>query len=62
MMPEDLVGSAISAGSLIEIAPGHHLDVPLYWHRWRLASPALEAVTQAVRTAAKVSLHPIPGA
>ena len=29
------------------------LDVPLYWHRWRLESPALEKLTTAVQTAAQ---------
>lgn len=62
MMPEDLVRSASASGALVEIAPGHYLDVPLYWHRWRLASPALEAVTQAVRAAAKASLRQVPAA
>lgn len=57
MMPEDLVRAARDSGALVEIAPGHHLDVPLYWHRWRLASPALDAVTQAVRTTAQASLR-----
>ncbi len=53
MMPELHVSRALSAGELVEIAPGHHLDVPLYWHRWRLASPALDALSAAVRSAGK---------
>ena len=32
------------------------LDVPLYWHRWRLESPALEKLTTAVQTAAQTLL------
>ena len=30
----------------------HHLDVPLYWQCWKLTSPTLTAVTEAVRSAA----------
>jgi len=29
-----------------------HLDVPLYWQRWKLDSPIVEKVTDAVRLAA----------
>jgi LysR family transcriptional regulator (chromosome initiation inhibitor) len=42
----------LEAGRLVEIRPGRHLDVPLHWQCWRLSSPALDALTAAVRTAA----------
>ncbi|BEL11442.1 LysR family transcriptional regulator ArgP [Actinoplanes sichuanensis] len=42
----------LDAGRLVEIRPGRHLDIPLYWQCWRLSSPALDALTAAVRTAA----------
>jgi LysR family transcriptional regulator (chromosome initiation inhibitor) len=29
------------------------IDVPLYWQRWRLDSPRLTALTNAVQTAAE---------
>lgn len=35
---------------------GHHLDVPLFWQCWKLDSPMVAAVTDAVRAAA-VSLR-----
>ncbi len=59
MMPEQFVASALKAGELVEIAPGHYLDVPLYWHRWRLDSPALKALSEAVRHAAANALRPV---
>ena len=31
---------------------GHHLDVPLFWQCWKLDSPLVAAVTDAVRAAA----------
>jgi LysR family transcriptional regulator, chromosome initiation inhibitor len=53
MMPEHFVREGMRLGELCEIAPGHPLDVPLYWHRWRLDSPALKALSETViRTAA----------
>lgn len=57
MMPEHFVNDALAAGELAEIAPGHTLDLPLYWHRWRLKSPALDALSAAVRRAAANALR-----
>jgi LysR family transcriptional regulator (chromosome initiation inhibitor) len=57
MMPEHFVNAALAAGELVEIAPGHTLDVPLFWHRWRLNSPALNALSEAVHLAANDSLR-----
>jgi len=59
MMPEQFVSFALDAGELVEIAPGHHLDVPLFWHRWRLNSPALNALSEAVYGAATASLRAV---
>lgn len=56
MVPTQLAGPAIDAGQLVELAPGHGLDVPLYWQRWRLDSPALAALTEAVRATAATTL------
>lgn len=63
MVPEHFARPAIAAGTVREIAPGVHLDVPLYWHRWRLGSQALSILSDAVRTAARTALHPptLPG-
>lgn len=60
MIPEVFMGAALEQRELVEIAPGHCLDVPLYWHRWRLASPVLETLTRAVRKAAAAALRPMP--
>ncbi|WP_246507425.1 LysR family transcriptional regulator ArgP [Actinocrinis puniceicyclus] len=44
-----------SKQALVEIAPDHPVDVPLYWQQWKLGSPALAAVGEAViETAARV--------
>jgi len=57
LMPENLARVDIAAGRLVELAPGHHLDVPLYWQYWRLESAALSALTAAVRAAAAPALR-----
>jgi LysR family transcriptional regulator (chromosome initiation inhibitor) len=41
----------------MELAPGRHLDVPLFWQRWRLDSAVLDAVTKAVHDAAATALR-----
>jgi LysR family transcriptional regulator (chromosome initiation inhibitor) len=56
MVPAQLAGAAIEEGELVEIAPGRGLDVPLYWQRWRLDSPALATLTEAVRATAAAAL------
>lgn len=43
----------IEAGRLVEIVPGRHVDVPLYWQRWRLESPVMVDLTAAVTTEAR---------
>ena len=57
MMPAILSREALKTGALVEIAPGRHLDVPLYWHCWRLESPVLDALSNAVRRAAASALR-----
>nr|MCW2728207.1 Chromosome replication initiation inhibitor protein [Aeromicrobium sp.] len=39
-------------GLLVEVDPGHHVDVVLHWQQWTLQTPALEAVAAAIRGAA----------
>jgi LysR family transcriptional regulator (chromosome initiation inhibitor) len=60
VLPEQQCLAPIASGALVELAPDDPVDVPLYWQRWNLASPLLEAVTDAVRTAARESLRRAP--
>jgi LysR family transcriptional regulator (chromosome initiation inhibitor) len=58
MLPVEQYGSALLTGELVDLAPGRHIDVPLYWHAWRVQSPALERLGHAVVAAARQALLP----
>ena len=57
MVPEQIADDDIAAGRLVELTPGKHLDVPLYWQCWRMESTALTALTTAVRAGAARALR-----
>ncbi|MFI7342999.1 LysR family transcriptional regulator ArgP [Streptomyces sp. NPDC050085] len=48
MVPESQAGPLLRAGRLVALAPDRPVDVPLYWQQWKLDSPALAAVADAV--------------
>ena len=52
MLPQPQAGADLAAGQLALLSPDV-IDVPLYWQRWRLDSPRLAALTNAVQTAAE---------
>jgi LysR family transcriptional regulator (chromosome initiation inhibitor) len=51
MLPELQARADLAAGQLVRVS-GDVLDVPLFWQRWRLDSPRLTTLTDAVREAA----------
>lgn len=53
MYPESLAAPHLEDGSFVRIC-GAHLDVPLFWQCWKLDSPIVGRITEAVRTAAEV--------
>ena len=52
MLPQTQAAADLAAGRLALLSPDV-IDVPLYWQRWRLDSPRLTALTNAVQTAAE---------
>jgi len=44
-------------GDFVELDPEGHIDVTLYWQRWRLRTTALDRTTQAVMQAAAKALR-----
>ncbi|MFJ8074109.1 LysR family transcriptional regulator ArgP [Streptomyces sp. NPDC096176] len=57
MVPEPQAVPLLRSGVLIEFAPGRLMDVPLFWQQWKLDSPALAAVADAVASAAAEALR-----
>lgn len=54
MLPDPMLTDSTD---LVSLAPDHPFDVPLYWQRWRLESPVLDALTAAVRRTAREVLR-----
>jgi LysR family transcriptional regulator, chromosome initiation inhibitor len=51
MFPDSLAEPALRDGSFVRVSDAH-LDVPLYWQCWKLDSPIVKRITDAVRAAA----------
>lgn len=56
LLPEQQCSAELGRGELVELAPEHTIDVPLYWQRWNLDSPLLDAVSSAVLATARERL------
>ncbi|MFD5002724.1 LysR family transcriptional regulator ArgP [Streptomyces mutabilis] len=57
MVPEPQARPLLSGGRLVDFAPDRSVDVPLYWQQWKLDSPALATVAEAVASAAAEALR-----
>ncbi|MES4892126.1 LysR family transcriptional regulator ArgP [Streptomyces sp. NPDC096012] len=57
MVPEAQADPLLDEGRLTLIAPGRSADVRLYWQQWKLDSPALAALADAVTATAAQALH-----
>ncbi|HEV3172826.1 MAG TPA: LysR family transcriptional regulator ArgP [Actinocrinis sp.] len=55
MLPEAQAAQR-QEGELVHLAPQLPIDVPLYWQQWKLDSPALAAVAEAVARTAETAL------
>lgn len=61
LLPEAQALGALAEGRLVELTPGRHADVTLWWQHWNLTSLLLQTVTEAVRRVAGERLRPVPG-
>lgn len=57
MLPEQQCAAEIDQGVLLDLAPEHPIDITLYWQRWNLASPTLDAVSSVVESVAREQLR-----
>jgi LysR family transcriptional regulator (chromosome initiation inhibitor) len=58
MLPLEQCTALLAAGELVDLAPNLHLDVPLYWHAWRIQPARLERMGAALVKAARAVLLP----
>lgn len=56
MIPDAQAAAHRADGTLVDLAAGSPVDIPLYWQQWKLDSPALAALAEAVATTAAVAL------
>ena len=49
MIPALQAQQELASGQLLELLPGRHIDVPLYWHYWRNGGQLLEQLTRQLR-------------
>jgi LysR family transcriptional regulator, chromosome initiation inhibitor len=52
MASEQVAADGLARGTLVDLAPGRVLDVPLYWQHWALRTPTLDDLTARVVRAA----------
>ena len=50
MYPERLAAPMLADGLFVRVSDAH-LDVPLFWQCWKLDSPMVKRITEAVRSA-----------
>ncbi|MFC9913499.1 LysR family transcriptional regulator ArgP [Streptomyces sp. NPDC059862] len=60
VVPEVQADPLLRSGRLVQLAPDRAVDVPLYWQQWKLDSPALAAVADAVTATAAQTLRSGP--
>ena len=56
VVPEHMARAPLAMDELVNLAPGHTLAVPLYWHCWNLESDVLDALGAALTAAAARAL------
>ncbi|KUN05839.1 chromosome replication initiation inhibitor protein [Streptomyces yokosukanensis] len=57
MVPEVQADPLLAAGRLVLLAPEAWMDVTLYWQQWKLDSPALAVLAEAVTATAAEALR-----
>jgi len=58
MLPQEQCAALLDSGELVDLTPQLHVDVPLYWHAWRIQPPRIERMGAALVEAARAVLLP----
>lgn len=56
MVPELQCAEPLSTGALVDLGAGSQISLPLYWQRWNLRSPLLDAVSTIIAEEAHAAL------
>jgi LysR family transcriptional regulator (chromosome initiation inhibitor) len=56
MLPDQQTSGWEEGGHVIDLDPGQHVDVTLYWQQWSLHTPALDTVAGLIMSAARSAL------
>ena len=62
LMPLPQVARALDDGRLVDLAPGHYVDVTLHWHAWKLDTPFTRALDEQIVATARRVLLPLRSA
>lgn len=57
MLPELQCAPGMAEGSLVALGGDAAIDLPLYWQRWNLRSPALDALSRIIADEAAAALQ-----
>lgn len=57
MLPELQCREPLAEGRLVELSPGSRIEMPLYWQRWNLSSPTLDALSAVIAQEAAAALR-----
>jgi LysR family transcriptional regulator (chromosome initiation inhibitor) len=60
MLPLEQCLPMLEAGTMVDLAPALPVDVPLYWHAWRIQPQRVERMGAALVKAAHAVLLPVP--
>ncbi|MGH8853269.1 MAG: LysR family transcriptional regulator ArgP [Telluria sp.] len=53
LLPLEQCAAMLRDGTMVDLTPQLHVDVPLYWHAWRIQPPRLERMGGALLKAAR---------
>jgi LysR family transcriptional regulator (chromosome initiation inhibitor) len=48
LLPELMIDDDLATGRLINLLPGQYVDLPLYWHHWRVESSLAQSLSEAL--------------
>jgi len=56
LVPLSMAAPHMANGKLVDLCPGRHIDLTLYWHHWRSESLLMRELAQALQEGAKQTL------